>query len=63
MKPVHAHRAPQPIYGFISIDLFFHTVSTSASKLRERMEMMVQVPAFFFFGGVFLDTIKFIAIR
>ena len=41
MKPVHAHGAPQPILGFISIDVFFHTVSTCASKLRERMEMMV----------------------
>ena len=47
MKPLHAHGAPQPILGFISIDLFFHAVSTSALKLREGMEMMVQVPASF----------------
>ena len=47
MTPVHAHGAPQPILGFISIDLFFHTVSTSALKLCEGMEMMVRVPASF----------------
>ena len=47
MKPVHAHRAPQPILGFISIDVFFHTVSIYSSKLRERMEMMVCVPLSF----------------
>ena len=41
MKPVHAHGTPQLILGFISIDVFFHTVRTCASKLRERMEMMV----------------------
>ena len=40
MKPVHAHGVPQPI-------LFFHTVRTCASKLREGMEMMVRVPPSF----------------
>ena len=47
MKPVHAYGAPQPILGFINIDVFFRTVSICASKLRERMEMMVCVPASF----------------
>ena len=41
MKPVHVHETLQPILGFISIDVFFHTVSTCASKLCQRMEMMV----------------------
>ena len=47
MKPVHAHGPPQPILGLISIDVFFHIVRTYASKLRERMEMTVLVPASF----------------
>ena len=47
MKPVYAHGAPQPILSFISIDVFFYTVSTCASKLRKRKEMMVWVPAAF----------------
>ena len=34
MKPVHTHGAPQPILGFISNNMFFHTVSACASKLR-----------------------------
>ena len=52
MKPLHAHGASQPILGFISIDVFFHTVTACASKLRERIEIMVCVPASFF-GGAF----------
>ena len=47
MKAQHAYGAPQPILGFISIDVFFHAVSIDASKLRERMEMMVCVSASF----------------
>ena len=62
MKPVHAHGAPQPILGFISIDVFFHTVSASDSELREKIEIMISVPASFS-GGVFLGTTRFLAIR
>ena len=47
MEQVHAHGAPQPILGFICIDLFFHIVSTCPSKLRQRVEMMVRAPASF----------------
>ena len=62
MKPVHAHRAPQPILGFISIDVFFHTVSIYASKLlRENGNDGLR--ALIFFGGVFLGTARFLAIR
>ena len=47
MQPVHAHELPQPILGFISIDVFFHTEGICGSKLRERMEIIVLVPASF----------------
>ena len=50
MKPLRAHRASQPILVFISINVFFHTVTACASKLRERMEIMVYAPASFFSG-------------
>ena len=41
MKSVHAYGPFQPSLLFISINLFFHKVGTCASKLRERIEMMV----------------------
>ena len=62
MKPLHTHGAYQPILGFISIRVFFHSVSACGSKLRKRIEIMVYVPASFF-GGVFLGTTRFLAIR
>ena len=58
MKPLHAHG--HIILGFISIDVFFHTVSACASKLRERIEMMACLPAAFF-GDVFLGTTRLLA--
>ena len=62
MKPLLTHGAPQPILRFISIHLFFQTVSACGSKLPERIEIMVYVPASSF-GGVFLSTKRFFAFR
>ena len=44
------------------IHVFFHTVSACASKLHERIEIMVYVPVSFF-GGEFLGVKRFLAIR
>ena len=47
MKPVHTHGAPQPTLGFISIDMFFHTVSTCHFKIARENGNDGQVPASF----------------
>ena len=62
MKPLHAHGTPQAILGFFCIDVFFHTVSACAYKLREKIEIMVYVSASSF-GGEFLGTTRFLAMR
>ena len=50
MKPLNAHGAPQSIFGFISIHVIFHTVSTCASTLSERIGIIVYVSASFLVG-------------
>ena len=47
MEPLHDHGAPQAIWDFISIELFFHTVSACASNLLQRIEITVYVPVSF----------------
>ena len=47
--------ASQPILSFISIHVFFHTVSACASKLRERIEIMVYVFTSFFGGELLVQ--------
>ena len=47
MEPLHDHGAPQVIWDFISIEVFFHTVSACASNLLQRIEIMVYVPVSF----------------
>ena len=52
MKPLHTHGAPLPILVFSSTHVFFHTVSSHASTLRQKLKVTVYVLTAFF-GGVF----------
>ena len=62
MKPLHTHGAPLPILVFSSTHVFFHTVSSHASTLRQKIKVTVYVLTAFF-GGVFSGTTKFLAIQ
>ena len=62
MKQLHVHEAHQPTMGFISMHVIFYAVSACASKLHERIGVMVYMHASFL-GGVFLGTTRFLAIR
>ena len=62
LHTLHAHGAPSPILRFISIDVFLHTVSACTSKLGEKIEIIVYLSVSFF-GGVYLGTVRFLAIQ